>query len=89
MNSSRKTPNQIASQRLLASAGSVGSMANMAACEETLNINLVRNSFDNQAINQLRDFIQNSDRKKDKYCSIQFTNGVNERFMTLQMGQNG
>ena len=32
---------------------------------------IVRNSFDNQAINELRNFIQNSDKKNESFCSIQ------------------
>ena len=31
----------------------------------------VRNSFDNQAMNELKNFIQNSDKKNESFCSIQ------------------
>jgi len=37
---------------------------------ESIPAALIRNSIDNQAINELRNFIQNSDKKSQGYCSI-------------------
>lgn len=40
--------------------------------------NTVRNSYDNQAINELRNFIQNSDKKNESFCSIQVSTCKNK-----------
>ena len=56
------------------STGSFNS--NKQVNEDTLNV--VRNSFDNQAISELRNFIQNSDKKTESYCSIQLTSAFNQ-----------
>ena len=65
------------------STGSINSRG-----EDGLNAGILRNSIDNQAIYELKNFIQNSDKKNESFCSIHVTNALNEKRVATSMADS-